>query len=122
MAEDTKSSSLSPFERALGIITEVRAGEGPSAILLTLNVFLLLTAYYTIKPVREALILSLDSGAEYSDTRYPDCFASPRATSMVPPNSSRIPELTVDRPRKPTASIPPRARSAAAAGLLGGGL
>jgi ATP:ADP antiporter, AAA family len=55
----------SPLERALGIVTEVRAGEGGTALLLTLNVFLLLTAYYVIKPVREALILAMPSGAEY---------------------------------------------------------
>ena len=42
-----------------------RAGEGPVGLLLSLNVFLLLTAYYLVKPVREALILALDSGAEY---------------------------------------------------------
>ncbi len=36
-----------------------------TVLLLTLNVFLLLSAYYVIKPVREALILALSSGAEY---------------------------------------------------------
>ena len=41
----------------------MRAGEGVSALLLALNVFLLLAAYYLLKPVREALILS-ESGAE----------------------------------------------------------
>lgn len=46
-----------PFERVLGLFTEVHPGEGPTALLLMLNVFLLLTAYYFIKPVREALIL-----------------------------------------------------------------
>jgi ATP:ADP antiporter, AAA family len=51
--------------RALRAITDVRAEEAPLALSLTLNVFLLLTAYYVIKPVREALILSLESGAEY---------------------------------------------------------
>lgn len=51
--------------RLLGAITEVREGEVGTALLLTANVFLLLTAYYVIKPVREALILELDSGAEY---------------------------------------------------------
>lgn len=55
----------SGLERFLGIFTEVRAGEGITALLLTLDVFVLLTAYYLIKPVREALILALDSGAEY---------------------------------------------------------
>jgi AAA family ATP:ADP antiporter len=53
----------SPLDRALGLFTEVREGESPTALLLALNVFLLLTAYYVIKPVREALILS-GSGAE----------------------------------------------------------
>lgn len=55
----------SPLDRFLGIFTEVEAGEGPTALLLALNVFLLLTAYYFIKPVREALILAMESGAEY---------------------------------------------------------
>ncbi len=36
----------------------MRGGEGRSTVLLTLAVFLLLTAYYIIKPVREALILA----------------------------------------------------------------
>lgn len=53
------------LERALAIVTEVRPGEGITAILMTLNLFLLLTAYYVIKPVREALILAIESGAEY---------------------------------------------------------
>lgn len=54
-----------PLELALSGFTEVRKGEGPTALLLTLNVFLLLTAYYFIKPVREALILAMKGGAEY---------------------------------------------------------
>lgn len=53
------------LERALGVVTEVKAGEGGTALLLTFNVFLLLTAYYVIKPVREGLILAMKSGAEY---------------------------------------------------------
>jgi AAA family ATP:ADP antiporter len=55
----------SSLERLLGAFTEVRGGEGGSALLLTLNVFLLLTSYYIIKPVRDALILSMPRGAEY---------------------------------------------------------
>ncbi|MCC7175441.1 MAG: hypothetical protein IT159_09620 [Bryobacterales bacterium] len=50
--------------RSLGIITEVRAGEAPTALLLSLYSFLLLAAYSCIKPVREALILQLPGGAE----------------------------------------------------------
>jgi ATP:ADP antiporter, AAA family len=51
--------------RALRVVTDVRDEEIPLTLVLALNVFLLLTAYYVIKPVREALILALDSGAEY---------------------------------------------------------
>ena len=53
----------SPLERFLKLFTEVRAGEGATALLLTLNVFILLSAYYIVKPVREALILA-GGGAE----------------------------------------------------------
>lgn len=52
-------------ERFLGIFTRVEPGEGFSALVLTLNVFVLMTAYSAIKPVREGLILSMRSGAEY---------------------------------------------------------
>ncbi len=65
MAEAPGKDTRSGLEKLLSIITEVRAGEGMSALLMTLNVFLLLTAYYMIKPVREALILAMKSGAEY---------------------------------------------------------
>ena len=53
------------LSRGLRPFAEVRVGEALTALLLTLNVFLLLSAYYVIKPVREALILELASGAEY---------------------------------------------------------
>lgn len=53
------------LERALGVITEVRPGEGLTAVLLALSLFLLLMGYYIIKPVREALILQHSGGAEY---------------------------------------------------------
>jgi AAA family ATP:ADP antiporter len=53
-----------PLERLLNLFTEVRRGEAASALLLALNIFLILTAYYILKPVREALILSGSGGAE----------------------------------------------------------
>jgi ATP:ADP antiporter, AAA family len=49
--------SRTRLERFLGFFTEVRAGEGVTALLLALNVFLILMAYYVLKTVREALIL-----------------------------------------------------------------
>src|SRR5215471_17084847 len=56
-------SRQSILERALSVFAPVQSGEGLTAFLLMLNVFILLTAYYIIKPVREALILS-GAGAE----------------------------------------------------------
>ena len=55
----------SSLERVLGIVTDVRPGEGVTAVLLAAALFLLLMAYYIIKPVREALILQHAAGAEY---------------------------------------------------------
>ena len=49
--------------RILNLLTVVRAGEARTALLLALNVFLILTAYYILKTVREALILG-ESTAE----------------------------------------------------------
>lgn len=53
-----------PLEKFLGLFAEVKRGEAGPALLLTLNIFLILTAYYIIKPVRESLILKAEGGAE----------------------------------------------------------
>src|SRR5687767_7638587 len=53
----------SALERFLSIFAPVNRGEGWTAFLLMLNIFVLFAAYYIIKPVREALILS-GAGAE----------------------------------------------------------
>jgi ATP:ADP antiporter, AAA family len=50
--------SGSRIDRLLRVFTDVKAGEGSTALLLALNIFLILMAYYVLKPVREALILS----------------------------------------------------------------
>ena len=54
----------SPLDWFLSLFSDVRAGESPTVLLLTLNVFLLLAAYLIIKPVRDALIVSEPGGAE----------------------------------------------------------
>lgn len=56
-------TARSPFDRALGLFADVRAGEGVTAVLMLVNVFLLLVCYSVIKTVREPLIL-LGGGAE----------------------------------------------------------
>lgn len=47
-----------PFDRFLRLFADVRAGESGTALLLGLNVFLLLSAYYVAKVLREPLILA----------------------------------------------------------------
>lgn len=66
-----RSELLSPstvragvLDRSLRLFADVRAAEGGTALLLASNVFLLLAAYYCIRPLREALILSTPGGAE----------------------------------------------------------
>jgi len=46
----------SPLDRVLRVATDVRAGESGTALLLALNVFLLFTAYYVLRVLREPLI------------------------------------------------------------------
>ncbi len=48
----------SALERVLSLFGEVKPGEGGTMLLLFANIFLLLTAYYILKVVREALTLS----------------------------------------------------------------
>jgi ATP:ADP antiporter, AAA family len=52
-----QTSTPSRLDRMLGLFADVHAGEGGTALLLALNVFLILMAYYVLKPVREALVL-----------------------------------------------------------------
>lgn len=54
---------LHPVEFFLGLFGDVREGEAATVLLLMLNVFLLLSAYYLLKVAREPLIL-LGGGAE----------------------------------------------------------
>ena len=51
---------LSRLERFLCLFTEVRPGEGVTAVLMFLNVFLLLCAYYFVKPLREGWLTVTD--------------------------------------------------------------
>jgi ATP:ADP antiporter, AAA family len=46
------------FHKFLRLFTEVYPGEGVTALLLTLNIFLILAAYYIIKIVRDSSILT----------------------------------------------------------------
>jgi AAA family ATP:ADP antiporter len=46
------------LDRLLSLFTDVGPGEGANALLLAFNLFLLLAAYYFIKPVRDGLVLA----------------------------------------------------------------
>src|SRR3954453_3969440 len=59
----TPPAAPSRLAPALSIFTDVRAGEGATALLMLVNIFLLLVCYSVIKTVREPLIL-LGGGAE----------------------------------------------------------
>jgi AAA family ATP:ADP antiporter len=60
---DDREEQRSLLDRLLGVFTEVRAGEGGITLAMAFLGFLLMTSYYLIKPVREALILE-QGGAE----------------------------------------------------------
>jgi len=49
---------ITMFFPLLSLFSDVRAGEGGTVLLLFLNAFLMMGLYYTLKPVREGLILS----------------------------------------------------------------
>jgi ATP:ADP antiporter, AAA family len=51
------------LERILSVVCDVDPGEGLGALILTINLFTLLGAYYLLKTVRESLILA-EGGAE----------------------------------------------------------
>jgi ATP:ADP antiporter, AAA family len=61
--DTTQTRSHSTLDRLLSVFADVRAGEGATALLLLVNIFLLLVCYSIIKTVREPLIL-LGGGAE----------------------------------------------------------
>ncbi len=64
---DVRPPSQAPkglLDRVLGVFAEVNGGEGLTAVLLMLNIFILLTAYYMLKVIREPLILTTPGGAE----------------------------------------------------------
>ncbi len=55
-----RKTHLSTSERLLCLFTEVKPGEGATALMMFANVFLILLAYYFIKPLREGWIAVSD--------------------------------------------------------------
>jgi ATP:ADP antiporter, AAA family len=54
---DLAAGRKTTLDRVLSLAADVRPGEGTTALLMAVNGFLLLAAYYTIRPVRSALLL-----------------------------------------------------------------
>ncbi len=52
------SKRLDPMERFLRLFTDIRSGEGTTALLLMLNIFLIFVAYSIMKVLREVLVLT----------------------------------------------------------------
>ncbi len=50
------------LDRFLNLFADVRAGEGPTVILLMTNLFVILAGYYLLKTIREPLILASSGG------------------------------------------------------------
>jgi ATP:ADP antiporter, AAA family len=75
---------LSKTERILQIFTEIRPGEGPKALLMFANIFLILCAYYFIKPLREGWIAVSDiSGLSKMEVKAYSSFAQSALLLLV---------------------------------------
>ena len=60
---NTSASDRSLAARLLSPIAEVRRGEATKTLLLALNLFMVLAAYYMLKTIRESLILTQGGAA-----------------------------------------------------------
>src|SRR6185503_19308164 len=62
-----RASQRTALDRTLGLFTEVRPGEGPTGLWMLASVFLILAAYYFVKPARDGLLAVSPAGG-LSDT------------------------------------------------------
>ena len=58
--DDTDKIHYSTFERVLRLFADIKPREGKTCVILISNIFLILTAYYLIKPVREGWLAISD--------------------------------------------------------------
>ena len=88
------------LDRLLAPFVDAREGEAGTALLLMLNVFVLLTCYYILKPVREALILSTAGHATAARSASKCRVASPftRTMTILPPVSPLLPPVSSSPP------------------------
>jgi len=91
---------LSRLERFLRLFTDVQPGEGGTAVLMFANVFLILCAYYFIKPLREGWLSISDIPG--LDPRELKAYSAPIQSALLIPVvvaygrlSSRMPRATL---------------------------
>lgn len=58
---EKSTEKLTVLEKVLRLFTRIKPGEGKAALMLMIQAFILLFAYYLLKPAREALLLSENS-------------------------------------------------------------
>jgi AAA family ATP:ADP antiporter len=63
VVSSVEPARLSTLERLLRLFTDVQPGEGITAVVMFANVFLILCAYYFVKPLRDGWIAITDVGS-----------------------------------------------------------
>lgn len=91
MTSGLGTGKLEPLDRFLGAFTDVKAKEGVTSLLLLANIFLILTAYYLIKPVREGwLAVSVIQGFSKVEVKAISAFGQTILLLAILPAYSRI--------------------------------
>lgn len=62
MIQDNHNSGAPGYERILRLFADVRPREGATSLILVANIFLILVAFYLVKPVREGWLAITDIG------------------------------------------------------------
>lgn len=93
LAAPLPSAECGVLHRWLRLFTEVRAGEAGPALLLLTNIFLVLTAYYFIKPVREGwLAVSVIGDLSKMEVKAYSSFAQTMTLLLLIPFYARLTE------------------------------
>ncbi len=91
MTQDSDTSKLEPLDRFLSAFTNIKANEGRTSLLLLANIFLILVAYYLIKPVREGwLAVSVIEGFSKVEVKAISAFGQTVLLLAILPTYSRI--------------------------------
>ncbi len=85
---------LSPLERALRAFTRIKPEEGATSLMLLASIFLILTAYYLIKPVREGwLSVSVIQGLTKLEVKAYSAFGQTVLLLLMVPIYARLAAL-----------------------------